>query len=239
MNRAEHATENRPLFHVGPKLRADDQRAFEVFRQRSHERRRRRLAGFGENVKRGFGQDKRREIARENAFALALPRQFKRDVHIEATPNCLIDRLGVVCRRNKIAAMLFDPLQHCVDHGVAFVVARLLGSPPLARNRVEFVKESLTVTGEDSPMATLMLSIMGAVAAFERAMILERQREGVALAKKAGVYKGRAPAIRPGNGKLAELIRLQSQGASVSEIARQLGVSRQTVYSALKQEVAA
>ena len=105
--------------------------------------------------------------------------------------------------------------------------------------RVEFVKEALTFTGEDSPMATLMLSIMGAVASFERAMILERQREGVALAKKAGVYKGRAPAIRPGNGKLAELIRLQSQGASVSEIARQLGVSRQTVYSALKQEVAA
>jgi DNA invertase Pin-like site-specific DNA recombinase len=105
--------------------------------------------------------------------------------------------------------------------------------------RVEFVKEALTFTGEDSPMATLMLSIMGAVASFERAMILERQREGVALAKKAGVYKGRAPAIRPGNGKLAELIRLQSQGASVSEIARQLNVSRQTVYSALKQEVAA
>lgn len=105
--------------------------------------------------------------------------------------------------------------------------------------RVEFVKEALTFTGEDSPMATLMLSIMGAVASFERAMILERQREGVALAKKAGVYKGRAPAIRPGNGKLAELIRLQSQGASVSEIARHLGVSRQTVYSTLKQEVAA
>ena len=105
--------------------------------------------------------------------------------------------------------------------------------------RVEFVKEALTFTGEDSPMATLMLSIMGAVASFERAMILERQREGVALAKKAGVYKGRAPAIRPGNGKLAELQRLQSQGTSVSEIARQLGVSRQTVYSALKQEVAA
>ena len=105
--------------------------------------------------------------------------------------------------------------------------------------RVEFVKEALTFTGEDSPIATLMLSIMGAVASFERDMILERQREGVALAKKAGVYKGRAPAIRPGNGKLTELIRLQSQGASVSEIARQLGVSRQTVYSALKQEVAA
>jgi DNA invertase Pin-like site-specific DNA recombinase len=49
--------------------------------------------------------------------------------------------------------------------------------------RIEFVTESLTFTGEDSPMANLMLSVMGAFAEFERALIRERQREGVALAK--------------------------------------------------------
>ncbi len=60
---------------------------------------------------------------------------------------------------------------------------------------VEFVKESLTFAGEDSPMANLLLSVMGAFAEFERTLILERQREGIAAAKARGVYTGRAPAL--------------------------------------------
>jgi DNA invertase Pin-like site-specific DNA recombinase len=51
---------------------------------------------------------------------------------------------------------------------------------------MEFVKEGLTFTGEDSPMANLMLSVMGAFAEFERALIRERQREGIVLAKQRG-----------------------------------------------------
>jgi DNA invertase Pin-like site-specific DNA recombinase len=58
---------------------------------------------------------------------------------------------------------------------------------------VQFVKESQTFTGDDSPMATLMLSMRGALAKFERSIIRERQREGIAIAKKDGVYKGRKP----------------------------------------------
>jgi DNA invertase Pin-like site-specific DNA recombinase len=53
---------------------------------------------------------------------------------------------------------------------------------------VTFVKEGLTFTGEDSPMARLMLSVMGAFAEFERALIKERQREGIALAKQPRPY---------------------------------------------------
>src|SRR5664279_1395253 len=60
---------------------------------------------------------------------------------------------------------------------------------------VQFVKENLTFTGEDSPMSNLLLSLLGAVAEFERSMIRERQREGIALAKEAGVYKGRKPTL--------------------------------------------
>ena len=60
---------------------------------------------------------------------------------------------------------------------------------------VQFVKENLTFTGEDSPISNLLLSLLGAVAEFERSMIRERQREGIALAKKAGVYKGRKPSL--------------------------------------------
>jgi len=61
--------------------------------------------------------------------------------------------------------------------------------------RVEFVKEGLTFTGEGAPMATLLLSVMGAFAEFERALIRERQREGIALAKQRGVYRGRKKAL--------------------------------------------
>ena len=63
--------------------------------------------------------------------------------------------------------------------------------------RIAFVKEQLTFTGEDSPMASLLLSVMGAFAEFERALIHERQREGIALAKQRGAYKGRKKASPP------------------------------------------
>jgi hypothetical protein len=57
--------------------------------------------------------------------------------------------------------------------------------------RIEFIKEHLTFTGDDSPISKLMLSVMGTVHEFERALIKERQLEGIALAKKRGVFKGR------------------------------------------------
>lgn len=56
--------------------------------------------------------------------------------------------------------------------------------------RVQFLKEQLTFTGEDTAMANLLLSVMGAFAEFERALIKERQREGIALAKQRGDYRG-------------------------------------------------
>jgi DNA invertase Pin-like site-specific DNA recombinase len=56
--------------------------------------------------------------------------------------------------------------------------------------RIEFGKKQLVFTGEDSPMATLLLSLMGAFAEFERELLRERQREGIALAKQRGVYRG-------------------------------------------------
>jgi DNA invertase Pin-like site-specific DNA recombinase len=61
--------------------------------------------------------------------------------------------------------------------------------------RIEFVKEHLSFTGEDSPMASLLLSVMGAFAEFERALINERQREGIALAKQRGAYRGRKKSV--------------------------------------------
>lgn len=97
---------------------------------------------------------------------------------------------------------------------------------------VTFAKEALTFTGEDSPMATLMLSIIGAVAAFERSMILERQREGIAIAKAKGdVYKGRKASLTPA--QVQEVIKRVAAGESKTALAETFKVSRQTIYNAL------
>jgi len=96
---------------------------------------------------------------------------------------------------------------------------------------VQFVKENLTFTGEDSPMSNLLLSLLGAVAEFERSMIRERQREGIALAKKAGVYKGRKPSLT--SVQVAEIRRRAAAGETKTGLATEYRVSRQTLYAAL------
>ena len=94
--------------------------------------------------------------------------------------------------------------------------------------RVEFVKESLTFTGEDSPMANLLLSVMGAIAQFERELIRERQREGIALAKRRGVYNGRPKSLN--EEAVASLRKRLDAGEDPKTLAEELGVSRMTMY---------
>src|SRR6266566_2337371 len=103
--------------------------------------------------------------------------------------------------------------------------------------RVEFVKENLTFTGEDSPMANLLLSVMGAFAEFERALILERQREGIAAAKQRGVYNGRKPALT--TEQAHQLRERAASGERKSALATEFGISRETVYSYLRTASAA
>ena len=93
---------------------------------------------------------------------------------------------------------------------------------------VRFVKESLTFTGEDPPMANLLLSVMGAFAQFERELIRERQREGIELAKKAGAYRGRKHSLTME--RAAELRLRLGKGENKSSLAREFGVDRTTVY---------
>ena len=98
--------------------------------------------------------------------------------------------------------------------------------------RIEFVKEHLAFTGDDSPMASLMLSVMGAFAEFERALIHERQREGIALAKQRGAYKGRKKSLS--QAEVAQLRERLTTGRSKAQVARELGISRQTLYQYLR-----
>ena len=98
--------------------------------------------------------------------------------------------------------------------------------------RIEFVKEGLHFTGEDSPMANLLLSVMGAFAEFERALIRERQREGIALAKKRGAYRGRKKALSPD--QVADLRQRAAAGDQKAALAREFGISRETLYQYLR-----
>jgi len=85
----------------------------------------------------------------------------------------------------------------------------------------------------DTSTATgrMLLIMIGAIAQFERElMLLERQREGIAKAKAAGKYKGRAPTARA---KLDQVRELRAAGVGASEIARRLGIGRASVYRLL------
>jgi len=99
---------------------------------------------------------------------------------------------------------------------------------------IEFVKENLSFTGEDSPMANLMLSVMGAFAEFERALIHERQREGIALAKQRGAYRGRKKALLPE--QVGELRQRVAAGDQKARLAREFGISRETLYQYLRTD---
>jgi len=103
--------------------------------------------------------------------------------------------------------------------------------------RIEFVKEGLSFTGDDSPMANLMLSVMGAFAEFERSLIRERQREGIALAKGRGVYRGRKKSLTPE--RIDELRRRVAAGEKKLYLAKDFGISRETLYQYLKTSTAA
>jgi len=98
--------------------------------------------------------------------------------------------------------------------------------------QVQFVKEQLTFTGEDTAMANLLLSVMGAFAEFERQLGKERQREGIALAKKRGAYRGRKRALT--DDQVDQLRQRVGAGETKTALARTFGVSRETVYQYLR-----
>ena len=98
---------------------------------------------------------------------------------------------------------------------------------------VKFVKEGLTFTGDDSAMSNLLLSVMGAFAEFERALIKERQLEGIAIAKKKGAYKGRKP--RLSDEQITELKEKIANGEKKTTVAKYFSISRETLYQYLRK----
>lgn len=82
-----------------------------------------------------------------------------------------------------------------------------------------------------TPTGKLMVNLLGSIAEFERELMLERQREGIAKAKAAGKYKGRAPTAR---NKSDEIVRLRAEGIKIDEIVAKTGVSRTSVFRILR-----
>jgi DNA invertase Pin-like site-specific DNA recombinase len=134
-------------------------------------------------------------------------------------------------------------LDACLDYireGDTLIVTRLDRLARSTAHLLEIVKTIETKGAAlrildlnvDTATATgrLMLTLIGAIAAFERELMLERQREGIAKAKAAGRYKGRAPTARA---KLDQIRSLRAEGIGATQIARRLGIGRASVYRLL------
>jgi DNA invertase Pin-like site-specific DNA recombinase len=127
--------------------------------------------------------------------------------------------------------------------GDVFVVTRLdrlaRSVPDLVRimGVIEEKEASLRILSLNldttTPTGKLMLNLLGAVAQFERELMLERQREGIAKARAEGRYRGRAPTARA---RSAEVLELHAAGVGPARIARRLGIGRSSVYRILGEK---
>lgn len=120
-----------------------------------------------------------------------------------------------------------DRLARSVPH--MWELVRRLEGKGVALNVLALGMDTSTPTGK------LMLTVLGGVAEFEREMMLERQREGIAKAKAEKKYKGRAPTARA---KAGEARALAAEGRSLSDIARTLGIGKASVHRALREQQA-
>ena len=163
----------------------------------------------------------------------------KLDAQIEALASCdkifMEKESGAKSERKELERLL-----EFVREGDTVKVTKLCRLARNTKHLLEIVdyldekKVSLQVLNlgidTSSPTGRLMLTMIGAVAAFERELLLERQAEGIALAKTKGKYKGRKPTAMF---KKREVITMTAAGHTVSEIAVQLNISKSSVYRVL------
>jgi len=156
-----------------------------------------------------------------------------RDLEKSGCSKVFQERISsVAARRLQLEAAL-----EWVRHGDTLLVTKL---DRLARSVADLVTITATLRkkGVDlrvlsmnldtaTPTGKLMLNLLGSIAEFERELMLERQREGIAKAKAEGKYQGRQPTARR---KAAEVMRLKADGKSANDIVRMLGISRASVF---------
>jgi DNA invertase Pin-like site-specific DNA recombinase len=145
--------------------------------------------------------------------AVGRPQLQRMLTHVRAGDHVMVHELS---RLGRSLRDLLDIVKQIVDKGAS----------------IEFVKERLTFGKKDDPYADVLLGILGSFAQFERAVSKQRQREGIDLAMKEGRMKGRPRVLT--TLLVAEARRLKAEGENMSDIAEQLGCSRQTLYTALR-----
>ena len=160
--------------------------------------------------------------------ALGVEKIFQEQVSSVATRKQLEAALDFVRQGDTLVVTKLDRLARSVVHLGKIVEA-------LEAKGVSLRIENLGVDTA-TPTGKLMLNVLGGVAQFEREMMLERQREGIAKAKADGAYKGRKPTARA---KADEIKALASQGMSMSKIAKQLEIGVGSVHRAIGKAKAA
>lgn len=162
----------------------------------------------------------------------------QRDLNAHKVEKIFSEQVSSVGQRRELEAAL-----EFVREGDTFIVTKL---DRLARStvhllslidRLEEKRVALRIldfggasVDTQSPSGKLMLTMFAAMAQFEREMMLERQREGIAKAKREGKYKGRKPTARA---KHSEVQALKEKGLGAAEIAKRLSISRASVYRIL------
>ena len=147
---------------------------------------------------------------------------FSEKVSSVAQREQLEAALDFVREGDSLVVTKLDRLARSVAHLVA--IGEQLEAKGVALKVLEQAIDTSTSTGR------LMFNMLGAIAQFERELMLERQREGVAKAKAEGKYKGRAPTARA---KAPEVLRLHKEGVGPTEIAKRIGIGRASVYRIL------
>lgn len=162
--------------------------------------------------------------------AAGCERVFAERVSSIAQRPQLADAIGFVRAGDTLVVTKPDRLARSVADLLS-IVARLQAKGVALR--VQSMGGETVDTG--TPTGRLMLTMLGAIAEFERGLMLERQREGIAKAKAEGKYQGRAPTAQ----RQAETVRqMKAEGVRPTDIARRLGIGRASVYRILGSEAA-
>jgi DNA invertase Pin-like site-specific DNA recombinase len=172
------------------------------------------------------------EAQRRDLMAAGVEKLFEEQASSVGARPVLAEALGFVRQGDVFVVTKIDRLARSIVN-LCEIVAR-----------IEKRKASLRVLAMNldtaTPTGKLILNVVGSIAEFEREMMLERQREGIAKAKGEGKYKGRRPTARA---KAADVVRLAGRGMMREMIADNVGISLASVYRILaearKQDVAA
>jgi DNA invertase Pin-like site-specific DNA recombinase len=159
----------------------------------------------------------------------------KRELKAAGCEKLFSEQVSSVATREKLEAAL-----DFIREGDVLIVTKLDRLARSMRDLIEIVDRvkakgaSLRILAmnldTNTPTGRLMLNVLGSVAEFERAIMLERQREGIAKAKAEGRYKGRQPTALA---KADEVRKLHAEGVGAVDIARRLKIGRSSVYRVL------